>query len=605
MKETNSFYTNNILNRSDELSFLPSSGSEKNIQVKDSQSLLPDLFNISFKEHKRGIYYISDIHLDHKLFQRFGPKPTPNSEVIKFIEKLVDDLLLDDDNKKINFSIPETILILGDTSHSFAINKLFYETLSKKCDRDIFVILGNHELWEFNSVDQAVSAYHDLFDNLPNMHLLQNSLYISRNGVVVDEWFNDSDVDLQGGGKKTSEEREKYWMKKCILTEDVLRKMSPEELRETCRDSKAIIFGTIGFSPFNRTMNASNGIYRDTVKTISEEKVLAQEAANIYKKLLDALPNNRVIIASHMPLYDWTASQYQNGWVYFSGHTHKNERILDERGHVYADNQVGYDGKRIKFNAVLAEDRFDYFAYYKDGIYDITEKDYYKFYYGTTKQMSSIDTRGGNNCKIIMLKNNGIYLFLFQNENGTLYLLEGGKHRVIKNQDINYYYHNMALMNQTIAETIESSGVGDYLKKLSSFVKSIGGSGHIHGNIIDIDFYDHIMVDFRDSKVIPYFAYSVNDRYEYPDLPKLLQDNRPDLYTKFIENGGSNNLPILKNESGLSGTIKHNTDTSIYNDSNIMLKIQDMLDYNVIRFWNDDLISSINNRANRYLDGIL
>lgn len=597
----NSIYTDNVLNMNDEIPFLPSPQSEKRLDTVDYKSLLPDLFGISLREHKRGIYYISDIHLEDRLFQKFGCTNISDSVMIKYLEELVDGLLLDDDGNKIHFSVPATIFILGDTAHSFTINKIFYEILSKKCDRDIFVVLGNHELWEFNSVDEAVSAYRTFFDSLPNIYLLQNSLYIDRSGVVFDEWFNNSGVDLQGGGRKTSEERHKYWMEQCIIPEDVLRRMSVDELRKTCLDSKAIVFGTIGFSPFNKDINALRGIYRNAVETAALEEVLANEASDVYEKLIAALPNNHLVIASHMPLNEWTSLPYQDKWTYFSGHTHRNERVLDEGRHIYADNQVGHSGKRVKFNAVLVEDRYDYFAYYEDGIYDITEKDYRKFYYGVTKWMSSVDKRGSDNHRIIMLKNRGIYLFLFQSSNGKLCLLEGGKHREIKNQNIEYYYDNMILLNQAVTESIKSSGIGDFLEKISTFVKHIGGSGRIHGNIIDIDYYNHIMIDFRNYKMIPYFAYSINDRYEYPDLPKLLQDNRPELYRRFIENGGSSSLPSFKAENCFSQAIEYSTDTSIYADSNMMLKIQNMLDYNIIRFWDDELIDSIGGGIKGYL----
>ena len=603
MSEIDSLYSRNILNKRSELSFLPSKKSEKNVQIKNNDILLPNLSSISIKEHKRGVYYISDIHLDHKLLQKFGLNNATDTEVINFIEKIVDDLLQDDDGKKIDFSIPATILILGDTSHSFEINKIFYEALSRKASiyEDIFVILGNHELWEFKSVDQAILAYDSLFKELLNIHLLQNSLYIDRYGVVVDEWFNDSGVDLQGGGKKTSEERHKYWMDKCILTKNDLQKMTTEELRKTCLDSKAIVFGTIGFSSLNNKFNAKDGIYRNAITTVEQEKILAKESADIYKKLTIALPKSHLIIASHMPLSDWTELPYQPGWLYFNGHTHKNRKIINENEHIYADNQIGYFGKRIKFKAIVAEHKFDYFSYYKDGIYNISETDYHKFYFGLSKSMVSVDKR--SNGEIKMIKNKGIYLFLLEKQNGEICLLEGGKHRVLNNQNIDYYYSNVALLNETITESIDRSGIRDYLNQLSSFIKRIGGRGYIHGNIIDIDFLNHIMVDIRSGKLLPYFAYSVADRYEYPDIPKLLQENRPDLYKKFIE-AGSRNLPVLKKSSDMSYSVEHSTDASIYHDSNIMLKIQDMLDYNVVRFWDDNLIDSIIANKNRDLQDI-
>lgn len=629
LSRADSFYKKNVLERKDEISFLPSLANEDNTQVSKFDSL-PDYSRIRMKEHRRGIYYISDIHLDHKLFKKFGRNGTFN-KTAKFIEEIVDNLFCDDDGNEIRFSWPAaTILILGDTSHSFEINKLFYETLSKKCEyyRDIFVVLGNHELWEFESVDEALTKYNNLFSKLSNIHLLQNSLYADRSFKMPNEYLKlqdersriifDKSLTKKAREKaleknwkkiedflsnkygKTQEERHKTFINKRILDWKKITKMSPEEIRDVCLDSKEIIFGAIGFSPLNTNFNAKDGIYRKSIKSVEQEKELAKVTSGIYEKLSLALPNNYLVIASHMPLEDWTKLPAIDKWVYFNGHTHINKIVSDERGRFYADNQVGYNGKRIKFNAILSEHRYDYFAYYEDGIYNITKTDYHRYYNGLSKRMVSVDAKSDE--KIKMLKNGGIYLFLLETKSGKLYLLEGGRRRVLKRQDVNYYYDNLAKVNFVIEETIKSSGIRDYLNQLSLFVKRIGGSGYIHGVIVDIDFFDHIMVDFRNLKLIPYFAYSINDRYEYPDLPKLLQDSRPDLYKRFIANGGSSSLPVLKGAKSLSQAVKHNADTSIYSDSNMMLKIQDMLDYNVMRFWNDDLIDSINDRASGYLD---
>ena len=628
MSKADSFYKDNILNKSDELSFLPSLAEEKNnIISRNKDILLPDLGNLGFKgaRNKGGVYYISDIHLDHKLYKKFGEKGD-KKRVNKYLHSIAEKLLLDDDGNKISFPIfgGATVVILGDTSHSFEINKMFYRHLSQQLPyyKNIFVILGNHELWEFNNPEEAVKAYQEFFDSLPNIHLLHNSLYISNPHIDEEEVFNQlwqerreivrdktltakkRESLLRKNWDKCAELERKYYgdtkkeqhkarIKRAILTQSQLENMTAEEIREACFDSKTILFGTIGYTAHNPIHNVFTGIYRNSITTKEEENRLSQQAENIYKKLTEALPENYVIVASHMTLTDWSKTPYMQKWQYFSGHTHINKKVLTEDISEYSDNQVGYYGKRIKFNAIVIDEKIDYFAYYKDGIHNISETEYRMFYSGFSKSLNGVDRRGCENSDIIMLKNSGMYLFLIEKETtGQLYLLEGGKRRVLKNQDLQFYYDNMVKLNAVLSQAV--AGIRQYLDNLSVFIKQIGGSGFIHGNIVDIDFYNHIMVDLRTGELLPYFALAVNDRWEFKDVPKLLEATRKDLYKKYIENG--QNLPVVKKDTLAKSAFNHSDDSSIYKSSNIMLKIQDMLDYNVIRFWNDELIEAINSR---------
>lgn len=617
MLGTDSFYKKNIISRSDELSITPSLDGGKEV-VKQSNTLLPSISGIDSDKNKHYVYYISDIHLDHKIYKKFGKHGTL-PKVVNYIESVVDGLLKDDNGQDIYFPIDSTILITGDTSHSFAINEIFYETLSRKLPhyRDVFVTLGNHELWEYGSVDEALLAYNGLFDRLPNIHLLHNSLYADNfyknpselNELYRQRWqvikdktitekarrkaleINENEIDaIEPRFGSTEEERHKDRVKANIISNDILRDMAAKEIRDKCFDSKMIIFGAIGYSRYNEGFNASVGMYMNAITTRDQEERLSKETESIHNKLAESLPSNHLLIATHMPLSNWSKAQPHGGWAYFSGHTHKNQKILAESSSTsFADNQVGYYGKRIKFNLAVTEGRVDYFAYYQDGIYDIGEKDYFNFYWNTPKIMSSIDKRGSKKIKIKMLKNSGLYMFLLETENGQLYLLEGGKRHKLSIQDVNYYYDNLVLFNKIISEAV--SGIRTYLSQLASFIKQIGGSGNIHGNIVDIDFYNHIMIDIRDGSMLPYFAYSVADRFEYPNLPKLLHDNRRDLYANFLEHSGD--LPVISKNDQVSVAINHSADATIYRDSSMMLKIQDMLDYNVIRFWNDELIETI------------
>ena len=80
--------------------------------------------------------------------------------------------------------------------------------------------------------------------------------------------------------------------------------------------------------------------------------------------------------------------------------------------------------------------RYDYFLNYTEGIYEISNDDYYRFYFGIGNPIRI----SKNVSKIYLLKNSGLYLFLGLSKKGTLMLLNGGFPTLLENQDLNYYY---------------------------------------------------------------------------------------------------------------------------------------------------------------------
>ena len=67
-------------------------------------------------------------------------------------------------------------------------------------------------------------------------------------------------------------------------------------------------------------------------------------------------------------------------------------------------------------------------------------------------------------------------------------------------------------------------------QRISEFIKHLGGSGKIHGCIVDVErpnelegfSYCHLFVNPIDGKVTPYFAYDVNQEL-YTKILRLLQ----------------------------------------------------------------------------------
>jgi hypothetical protein len=118
-----------------------------------------------------------------------------------------------------------------------------------------------------------------------------------------------------------------------------------------------------------------------------------------------------------MPLYDWSHDvEYHSGYIYISGHTHRNEFYDDGIKRVYADNQVGYYRKQFGVKSLYIEGKYDLFADYNDGIYEITRGEYADFYRGKNIKMDF--NRDFEH--LYMLKQNGYYCFIVQNRNRLL-----------------------------------------------------------------------------------------------------------------------------------------------------------------------------------------
>ena len=196
--------------------------------------------------------------------------------------------------------------------------------------------------------------------------------------------------------------------------------------------------------------------------------------------------------------------------------------------------------------------------------------------------------------KLIMLKKNGIYCFFYQNIEGKLYLLNGGSVRILKNQDINYYYNTMDILTFAISKAMKN--YNDALKEISKGIKSIGGDGRIHGCIVDIDFFNHIYLNPYDGKISYYYATSMVDKYVYNSLKNLLSHHNEKLLENYKNSENKENslsIVLSKNQIQNVSITEYVPDTLMYSPSRQMLTIQYLTELNVIRFWNDEMIEKI------------
>jgi len=519
----------------------------------------------SFDDCKKNnvIYYISDLHLDDKILKKF-PKNATKEKITKYINDIVLDIV-DDLEDRLFFN--NYLLIGGDVSYSFEISKIFYELLVNNINsvwkNNIIVILGNHELWEDGNIDITIKKYRELFNNL-EINFLNNEMLCIKGPGLVGNFVKISENDINN--------------------------YTDEQLKTICLDSKLLILGGIGYSGLNSKFNANCGLYRGSIKTLEDDKILSSRFEKIYLKLKRVLNKEELIVFTHMPKYDWSKDTYKNNWVYVNGHTHRNEYYKDDERIVYADNQIGYHNEDFGLKHFNTSRKYDIFKYYDDGIYQISVEEYINFVYGNGIKMEYNRDDGIIN----MLKKDGIYCFLLKLDNNKLYLLDGGKRCKLNIQDINYYYENMSYYSNKIKDS--TNRISTYMKEISLFVKSFGGAGTIHGCIIDIDFYNHLYVNIYDGTITPYYAINTRDKYPYKDLSTLLLNIRPDLYLNYKKMTSEKNSVIpIKNDEIKRHDFEYYEDTAIYRESKIMKSLQYLLNDNIIRIWSDDFINNHGN----------
>ena len=250
---------------------------------------------------------------------------------------------------------------------------------------------------------------------------------------------------------------------------------------------------------------------------------------------------------------------------------------------IYADNQIGYRNESPHLKSFLMDGEYDYFCNYEDGIYEITSQEYQDFSRG--KNISMTFNRQVN--ILYMLKKNGYYCFIHKTKTGSLSMLNGGALKKLNTKDVNYYYDNMDSMIAFIETPLKKYTA--YQESIADEIRKIGGSGWIHGWIIDIDYYNHVYVNPVDMTVRSYWASDIVNKLVYPTVPALLKNECPELYAnylKLIEGEKSNPLAVKQTKNEVSLLPQEYLETDIYKASREIKKMQ-KLNSNVLTTWYD------------------
>lgn len=514
---------------------------------------------------ERKVFYISDIHCEFK-----RPKGFQNLSDKEYINHVI---------AKMNGDGPfgdNPLIIVGDIDSRVKNVDYFFSQLRMRREGSIIFILGNHEIWAYDSPTRNLDKIIEMYRNVCKKYdviLLHNELAFfyderTKNGEILPFFYHH------------------------VISEADLLELPANKIQTFAEKAKMIVFGGLGFSgkcktltPKGNIYNANVGLYRDVVPTLAEDMIQSQKCENAYFKVLNALFNYPVIIATHCPLENWSENIFNPNYIYLSGHTHHNTFCMSSEKIMFADNQVGYYSDDYALRYFLISGTYNSFINYPDGIHKITYEQYIDFNIGKNVRLKMKN----DGKQIILLKKGCTHMFVYYNASHKLVLLNGGSPKRLSH-DLDYYYENLEKYASNIKKLMNS--YTDALFKVSKIIKNIGGEGTIHGCIVDIDYYNHIYINPIDGKVIPYFAYDMEKKFVYKNLYTLLDEKKPTLLSSYVDlrkSSSDNNILDIRNNT-LSDSAVLDTDRSIYRASKIVKTIQYLLFQDIVRDWNDKIL---------------
>ena len=162
----------------------------------------------------------------------------------------------------------------------------------------------------------------------------------------------------------------------------------------------------------------------------------------------------------------------------------------------------------------------------------------------------------------------------------------------MENNDLNYYYDNVREYSRSVEKYLLE--YNKYLNFVSEVIKSIGGTGRVHGSIVDIDFYNHLFVNPFDYQITPYYALSIQKKWFYMDTLSLLKDQCNDCYNNYLKLEEKSliniNNVLLKVNNKITNQPQFEEDTEMYRISRVIKNLQYITNDKIIRVWNESIV---------------
>lgn len=381
------------------------------------------------------------------------------------------------------------------------------------------VILGNHEYIDFFNIDEAVEFYKSALEPLGYL-VLQNEYVESDN---------------------------------------------------------AVIYGGTGFAKYNPMYNANSLV---CCKAMEGNRAYEIEQTNLFEVGYETAKNHAMetgrcfICAAHYPV-ESCLGKYDKEAVYFTGHTHINERIRTEEKTLFADNQIGYhrsggfDGT-IHFKTAKMDSITNPYSALNDGYYQTTPDNYLKFYdyIGEYIGGGALIRKRCENGELYVIKSHGYYGFFIVSKSG-ISIVNGGKtKRIALTKNIDWINKNFSIVVRKYLSVLEPLRMAQ--EQISRELKRLGFLGSIHGLIVDIDFWNHIMVNPANGSIAFYYSPSYGVVKQFKSFQEQLEFMSGEGFLR-----ASYYQQKIDTKSIENGSAASKCDTLALSGSNILASIED------------------------------
>ncbi len=382
-------------------------------------------------------------------------------------------------------SLKEDIARFTSKAHK-SIKKISLADYRHEKMQNVFAVLGNHEYLDFDSIEEAVDYYRQEFNKI-GINLLHN---------------------------------------------------------ESVQFDNFTLFGGTGFAKYDSEWNAEticccNGFSRED--EIRETELFETAYNKAFKNIKKR--GKCLLCVSHYPISSCLNNHFDNEVIYFTGHNHRNEIVKSANRVMYSDNQIGYNyNETIIFKIATTGFETNPYANLEDGLFMTSVDDYLQFYryIGENIGNGSLLYQRCNTGKANMyvVKRKGFYGFFIvsHTESGRgISIVNGGKTSKLTNStDIAWICQNFeAVLIKYIRLLLPLRKAQN---ELSKELQDMGLDGKIHGCIVDIDFYHHIMINPKDGSCVYYYSPIFGEVQELNSFSKVIDSLAIHNYQLDIEN---------------------------------------------------------------------
>lgn len=372
--------------------------------------------------------------------------------------------------------------------------------------------------------------------------------------------------------------------------------------------NKFIIYGGSGFAKYDERYNANNLV---CCKTMEGNRAYEIEQTTLFETEYEVAKNHAIatgkcfICVSHYPV-ESCLGKFDRETVYFTGHTHKNERIMTCNKALYADNQIGYhnDGRFdgiIRFKKATMDYVKNPYIDLEDGFYQTTPDAYLQFYayIGEFIGEGKLIRKRCKTGLLYVIKSQGYYGFFVMNKSGLSIANGGITKKIAFNKDIEWAYNNFNIVVRKYLSALEP--LRAIQLQISQELKELGFLGDIHGLIIDIDFYNHIIVNPFNGSITFYYSPEFGLVQEFESFQKqlvfmkrteVLESKTEEFNNSVLSLSDSYLLATIKNDNTPNDMISVSRSSGAYGLSRIVNSLQRLFTGHVLRDFDLKLIEN-------------